>query len=55
MPRSTQEVFNELYEQFEAGNTITIELHEEVPNHGIRIGAVKDAALASYEEDCDDE
>lgn len=55
MPRSKQEVFNELYEQFEAGSTITVELQKEAHGHGIRIEAVESAALASYEEDFDDE
>ncbi len=56
MSRSKQEVFNELYEQFEAGSPISVGLQEEAHNHGIRIDAVEDAALASIEEvDCDDE
>ena len=53
MPRSKQEVFNELYEQFEAGSPITVELQEEAHSHGIRIEAVESAALASHEEDYD--
>lgn len=55
MPRSKQEVFNDLYERFEAGFVITVALQEEAHGHGIRIEAVEKAALASYEEDYDDE
>lgn len=56
MSRSKQEVFNELFERFEAGMPITVGLQEEAHSHGIRIESVEDAALASLEEvDCDDE
>ncbi len=56
MSRSKQEVFNELYELFEAGKPVSVEIQEEAHSHGIRIESVEDAALASLEEvDCDDE
>ncbi|AHN84652.1 hypothetical protein PV_001 (endogenous virus) [Gutovirus Vc1] len=56
MSRSKQEVFNELYERFEAGMPIPVDLQEEAHNHGIRVESVEDAALSSLEEvDCDDE
>ncbi len=55
MSRSKQEVFNELYERFEACSPISVALQEEAHNHGIRIGTVEDAVLASVEDDCDDE
>ncbi len=55
MSRSKQEVFTELYEQFEAGNTITVALQQEAHTHGIRIEAVEEAALASVEDDFDEE
>lgn len=54
--RSKQEVFNELYERFEGGDTISVSLQQEAHSHGIQISAVESAALASLdEEDCDDE
>mgnify|MGYP003654490281 CR=1 FL=1 len=55
MPRSKQEVFKELYEQFEAVNPIiTVALQKEAHSHGIRIEAVEKAALASQEDDYDE-
>lgn len=55
MLRSKQVVFNELYELFEAGTIVPVKLQEEAHKHGIRIGAVEDAAIASREVDFDDE
>lgn len=49
--RQKQEVFNELYEAFEAGNPVSVELQEEAHNHGIVIEAVERTALASKDED----
>lgn len=54
MSRSKQEVFNELYARFEAGCCITVQLQEEAHSHGIRVDAVEDAALSSFEEDFDE-
>lgn len=51
-----QEVFNRLYEAFEAGEPVSVSLQEEAHTHGILIEAVEEAALASQEEDdLDDE
>lgn len=55
MLRSKQDVFNELYELFEAGTIVSVKLQEEARKHGIRISAVEDAAIASREVDFDDE
>tara|TARA_R110000851_G_scaffold141109_1_gene278728 strand:+ start:414 stop:581 length:168 start_codon:yes stop_codon:yes gene_type:complete len=49
--REKQEVFNELYERFEAGLPVSVSLQEEAHNHGIKIEAVEEAALASLLED----
>ena len=55
MPRSKLEVFTELYELSEANEPVSESLKEEARTHGLRIEAVKNAALASQEDDCDDE
>lgn len=53
--RDRQDVFNELYESFEAGTPVSVGLQEEAHNHGIKVEAVERAALASFdEEDLDD-
>lgn len=53
--RNKQEVFNELYERFEAGNIISVELQEEAHSHGIRIESVEDIVLQNEDgEDFDE-
>lgn len=52
--RDIQEVFNELYEAFESGTPVSVELQEEAHNHGLKIEAVERAALASREVDLDE-
>lgn len=49
-----QEVFNALYLAFESGAEVTVELQEAAHNHGIRVEAVEEAALAARELDEDD-
>lgn len=53
--KERQAVFTELYERFEAGLTVSVELQEEAHKHGIVIEAVERAALASMEDDLEDE
>lgn len=49
--RTIDEVFEDLFERFESGAVVSVELQEEAHNHGIVIEAVEDAALASKEDD----
>jgi len=53
--KERQAVFTELYERFEAGLPVSVELQEEAHKHGIVIEAVERAALASMEDDLEDE
>lgn len=51
--REKQIVFTELYEAFECGNVITVELQEEASKHGIRISDVEDAVIGAQDDDYD--
>lgn len=52
--RTKQIVFNELYELFEAGSVVSVEIQEEAHSYGIRIEDVENAVLGSKEFDCDE-
>lgn len=53
--RKRQEVFNDIYECFERGEVLSIELKEEGLNHGLRIELIENSVNSLREDDCEDE